>query len=1109
MKTLEVVPSFMRQLLRMASIVIKHRVLISCVCLCFVLLNWPKVVVAQTSYTESNSNITVYLGDQFELRYSSGARINSYYTVTSNQWTYKYSYFQCMTSENSWKATFRADQVCSNEIIKYKMSYKEGYWNTRNSTVGYRYYYPEVSWNVTVIPRPNPEGICLNDTIIDMPLGIQYQLKASVLPEDAIQTILWHSSDTTIATVSDAGLVTGMDYGDAVVTAISSVDSTIVKSCNVHIGKTDVQKIDVQETMTLTIGDKTQLKPSFIPDYAIYELDWLTDNNRVVSVDQSGNITANMPGETDVTVKDNLTGNSAKCHVVVQSFIEQDGFIFNIKTLTNGNFELGVGANSTPYYGSITIPKDAKHNGVTLPITYIDCNAFVGCNELDSVYIPTSITNIKANAFAECGALKKIKVESATPFDIDEYAFSANVLASTTLQVPIGYINIYKRTNVWEQFQHITDGFEEGATFTANIVQNSSSTVKAQFMLIDKENNIVEIGNGTDVSIPYRTTGTIIIPTEVVGPGNISYHVSGIAAKAFYGCYLTYIEIPQSITCIGQSAFASSSLNSITFADNITNIGEKAFSGCLSLNEIVAEYEEPFDISDDVFDATTYAYTILKVPAGSVDAYKRAKGWKNFQKIEEVIDYSILPDEFVTDGIKYRVEWLDDGTATATVVQNGNEKYKGNIVVPEVVRYDKRIPLCVTAVDGYAFYRCSELISVSLPTSVVTIGSSAFESCNKLTKVEMSDNVKAIDSGAFEYCSKLESITLPAGLTEIAANLFMGCSALKEVVIPSHVTQIGEWAFVGCNLEQVLLPDGLAVIGNAAFGDCESLMEIEIPASVTSIGEQAFAYCPNLAYVTVHMTTPLKIDETVFENRANATLYVPEGCVGAYRNTDYWKEFKTILEIGTLEDTDISELDNVVYVENRNIYADGLNPIYLKMKNSVEISAVEFDLELPDGMSFNSIVILPDRVESRSDYKADTIVSDKKVHIMIYPIKASSFSGNEGNVARIKIETDMDLEIGDYPIILKNIKLADKEGETMTYPLLKSTIRVIDGLLGDANNNHDVEIGDIVSIINYLSKHPSNKFQKDAADVNGDGEISISDIVGVVNTIVRNAKRQR
>ncbi|MCR5395609.1 MAG: hypothetical protein K6E86_09460 [Bacteroidales bacterium] len=49
--------------------------------------------------------------------------------------------------------------------------------------------------------------------------------------------------------------------------------------------------------------------------------------------------------------------------------------------------------------------------------------------------------------------------------------------------------------------------------------------------------------------------------------------------------------------------------------------------------------------------------------------------------------------------------------------------------------------------------------------------------------------------------------------------------------------------------------------------------------------------------VTILKFSPVSIGSSTFTNRANATLYVPEGSKTTYEATDYWKEFKEIIEI--------------------------------------------------------------------------------------------------------------------------------------------------------------------------------------------------------------------
>jgi hypothetical protein len=79
---------------------------------------------------------------------------------------------------------------------------------------------------------------------------------------------------------------------------------------------------------------------------------------------------------------------------------------------------------------------------------------------------------------------------------------------------------------------------------------------------------------------------------------------------------------------------------------------------------------------------------------------------------------------------------------------------------------------------------------------------------------------------------------------------------------------------------------------------------------VKDIGSFAFSGCNNLTSVKAEMPIPVTITQGVFSNRANATLYVKQGCKAAYMAADYWKEFKEIIEIGSDDEAGISHNSN-------------------------------------------------------------------------------------------------------------------------------------------------------------------------------------------------------
>ena len=115
----------------------------------------------------------------------------------------------------------------------------------------------------------------------------------------------------------------------------------------------------------------------------------------------------------------------------------------------------------------------------------------------------------------------------------------------------------------------------------------------------------------------------------------------------------------------------------------------------------------------------------------------------------------------------------------------------------------------VTAVGDYAFYKCSSLTGISLP-SVESIGVCAFLSCTKLTSVSI-PAIKTISRSAFSSCTALTSIDLH-GVTSIAAMAFYSCTNLTTVILrdESQVCSLGDTnVFDSTALTQVFVPSAM------------------------------------------------------------------------------------------------------------------------------------------------------------------------------------------------------------------------------------------------------------------------------------------------------------
>lgn len=188
---------------------------------------------------------------------------------------------------------------------------------------------------------------------------------------------------------------------------------------------------------------------------------------------------------------------------------------------------------------------------------------------------------------------------------------------------------------------------------------------------------------------------------------------------------------------------------------------------------------------------------------------------------------------------------------------------------------------------------------------------SPFRNQSTLTEVTIGNSVTSIGVSAFEGCSSLTSITIPNSVTSIGWNAFYGCSGLTSVTIPSSVTSIGESAFSGCS----------------------GLTSITIPNSVTSIENRAFRDCLGLTTIYSFNPIPPQLGYDVFESSiydfiyviyGQATLYVPNEAVEAYKTASQWSNFSKILGFDPtgIQGVEVDESIDVDESRGQDVYYD-------------------------------------------------------------------------------------------------------------------------------------------------------------------------------------------
>ncbi len=439
----------------------------------------------------------------------------------------------------------------------------------------------------------------------------------------------------------------------------------------------------------------------------------------------------------------------------------------------------------------------------------------------------------------------------------------------------------------------------------------------------------------------------------------------------------------------------------------------------------------------------------------------------------------------------------------------------------------------MTTIGDYAFKDCTGLTNINIPNSVTSVGSSAFfntgiysnspdgvfyvdkwvcgykgeKPSNVLT---LAEGTRGISSSSFSNCFDLTSVVIPNSVTSIGNNAFNGCTSLMSVTCPNSLTSIGNNAFENCySLTSIIIPNSVTSIGSYAFRDCFGLTRVTIGNSVMTIGSYAFYGCFSLTSVRVKRETPISIDSSTFTYK-NAILYVPHGCKETYE-ASYWKYFKQIVEIPEiLMSTDISQMENVIYMENAEERCGTQATLSLRMKNLAPIRSFQFDLYLPDGVTVAKTEkgkimgqLSPGRLPDGDEHELTfSEQPDGAIRFLCSSQYPENFTGSDGEVATLTVNVAEMIEDGDYPVLLKNLVLNETD-ITRFYEtdLVQSVLTIVSFVLGDINSDGIVNVLDYTGVANHIHGATPTGFVVRAADVDENGVIDVRDYTGVANII--------
>lgn len=150
-----------------------------------------------------------------------------------------------------------------------------------------------------------------------------------------------------------------------------------------------------------------------------------------------------------------------------------------------------------------------------------------------------------------------------------------------------------------------------------------------------------------------------------------------------------------------------------------------------------------------------------------------------------------------------------------------------------------------------AFYGCSNLSSIILPSSLTLIELQAFRGTN-ISNIFIPKGVKSMQQSTFEECSNLKEVIFEedSSLIELKFTQFRSCSSLIKIELPDTIENMGDYLFKDCtSLKYCHYPinSKVTAINNSCFENCSSLQELPITDYITTLGSNTFRKCISLS----------------------------------------------------------------------------------------------------------------------------------------------------------------------------------------------------------------------------------------------------------------------
>ena len=491
--------------------------------------------------------------------------------------------------------------------------------------------------------------ISVNKTTVTVLEAESETVTATVSPSNATnKTVTWSSSDTSVATVS-GGVIKGVSAGSATITAATSnglkatvkvtvkANSSIVKPTGVTVSPSTLKlKAGASGSLTATVAPSTATDKS---------VTWKSSNDKVASVDGSGNVTAVGEGTATITATTS-NGLSSTATVTVEgasvTYIE-NGVYFEKPSDWGNGINVYIYDSATDSATGAVWPGSAMKSAggnvyyyefspasSTIKVIFNDGN-----NQVPASQQP-GFDFVNRGYYTTAGYQKTIEKQTTvdvTSVSLDKTSASVNVGSTVKLTATVAPSNATDPTITWSSSNTsvatVSNGTVTGKSAgTATIKATSSNGKSAQATITVKSTTTTsDLKNSSSISATSVTKGTKVTLKGAASGGTSPYQYAFYAKNSSATYYSTIKDYSTSATAYYTPSAAGTFNIQIRVKDAKNNMVAKYFTLKVTASSTTTKLSNNSTISATSIPAGS-SVTVTGYASGGTSPYQYAFYYK-------------------------------------------------------------------------------------------------------------------------------------------------------------------------------------------------------------------------------------------------------------------------------------------------------------------------------------------------------------------------------------------------------------------------------------------------------------------------------------------------